>query len=194
MFVFDENKRYISYQYTIEKHDRKNVLLNRQEFNNVLKLIRMYNKKENNELKDILTTALIIYNSALEKTHPYYMFLIFWQILEIGTLSNETRKNLKKFVKSRVLTVTKKDEVGKIIIDEICDKRNCLVHADKVDIDDIDLIYIKSVCEAIISFLCHNINKFKTKSMLEKYYKIVNIDDKNLIESKKIIDFILHHR
>jgi hypothetical protein len=191
MFIFNDKRKYETYFFTIEKHDRRNTTINQNHCNAIFSSIKNFNNKAENELKEILINSLVLYNSALERTHKHHMFLTFWQVIETIALSDLRTRNLTDFITNRIKIAGLHNQVNEHLIDEVCQRRHELVHSGRVDIEDIDLWYVKLFAETCIQFLWGKTDEFQKKTVLEKYYKYVNVNHTELNERKFVIDKII---
>jgi len=187
-FILNEKKKYVTYAFTFEGKNLQNSFrLTNRDLTNITKLVKEYNAKKESDIKKLLINSLELYMTALQQTNPSMMFLNFWQILETIALKSEERNIRMDEVKKRFLSVIKTDEVMKIVTEEILQKRNKLVHLGDIDIDYQDINYIKIFSEAFIKFLWNITDQLYTESMLNHYFKLKNINDKDLMELGKVI-------
>jgi len=191
MFIFNDKRKYEIYFFTIEKHTRRDTTINQNHYNDIFKTFDNLNHKSDNELKKILINSLILYNSALERSHKHHMFLTFWQIIETITLSDLRTNNLTEFITNRLKIAGLQNQVDEHIIDEVCQRRHGLVHTGRIDIEDIDLWYVKFFAEICIRFLWGKTDEYQKKSALEKYFKYVNLNHAELDERRFVMNKII---
>jgi len=193
IFIFDADKKYKTFWYTIGEFEYRMVSLKKEELDGCSSLLKKFNSLKDNELKDILTESLLRYNYALDEYISGSTFIYFWQILEFIALKHLydiTERDVCNRIKT-IMTMQGTREVWKDVVDAIYEKRNYLIHEGKISeytIDDINLIRL--VCQLAIDFLFYFTNKLQSKERLDFFYRNYDLNKEDFRRREEVLKHI----
>lgn len=189
MFVFDSNRKYKGDWSNVGEFNYRLVSLTIEELKAVLKTINDYNILPDNRLKNVLTNCLTLYQYALDSIEPAYIFLNFWQILELVSLKDQLG-NTENKVKTRITAIYKNNSTISDILEVLFCKRNHLVHEGRLeDFSLSDVNEIRGITEGAMSFLFSQVEKLENYPNLETFYE--NIKEKDKVKEKlRILNYI----
>ena len=117
-----------------------------------------------------MINCFTLYQYALDIVERGYIFLNFWQILELISLKDPVGTTIEK-VKERIKIIYQNNSLISDVLDALFYKRNLLVHEGKLeDFTLNDVNQIKTIAEGAINFLFGQVNRFKNKRNLEAFY------------------------
>jgi hypothetical protein len=190
MFVFDSNRKYKGDWSNVGEFNYRLVSLTPDELKAVLKTINDYDILPDNSLKNVLTNCLTLHQYALDSIEPAYIFLNFWQILELVSLKDQLG-NTENKVKTRITAIYKNNSTISDILEVLFCKRNHLVHEGRLeDFSLSDVNEIKGIAEGAMSFLFSQVEKLENYPNLETFYE--NIKEKDKVKDKlRILNYII---
>ncbi len=177
----------------------KTQTLNEQTFAAILKNAVFFKAiPQKGSTKDLLATALRLYSQALSETMIHRRLVGFWQLAELLTLSDRTSG--KTDVVCERLAAYKQiflpDGIGlKLALNEIADKRNNAVHRGEYsEIKDVDVQFLKLICETTFAFIFTHIKRIRTLDDLDLYYQFRNRDGEDLKQIRKHLAYLLKQK
>jgi len=157
-------------------------------------LVRYYNRKKENELKNIFKNSIKIYVDSLESNDAKISFFGLWQVLEFIALKDIQNISERKVCQRIKSLLDPKAKIEQELINILYKKRNKIAHEFlNVEITEEDLNPLLSIVQSALLFVFDNINVIETKEKLNYFYENIspNTKTKNLEEKKAMINYVM---
>ena len=165
--------------------------ISRNKYNKIKKYFNIFiEKNDENSIESFIGNFFFNYLRALFLDERHNIFLVFWQLLEYITLSENG--NTKEVIKRIKIILSKNNKYFDYdnILEAFAQKRNDIVHKGDVScVDDDDINIIKDFIIIYMDFIILEYKKLKTKGMLRKYFEY-NSRQSEFSEIKKIINYL----
>jgi hypothetical protein len=188
VFVFSSGS-FNGYYYFQDRTDaNKFYELTDRDVKNLNELLDQFNNV-NGQMQEIIYKGLSSYYAGLLDNNLSYSYLNLWTALEVISLKskNLSHAELIKRVKATRLELTSLESHQ---IDRLYSLRNNLVHSGYSKITQYDRNLLKAYVESMIIFFMFDLTKYNIDE-INQIFQFLQKDDKTLVESKKLIDFVV---
>lgn len=191
IFAFQGNVYLGHYFFDDKSDDRKVYDLKDSDISHLNESLKQFNLADK-KLQEIIFKAISSYYLGLTESRINYSFLNFWTALEIVSLKKRSIRHIEivKRLKSILLDLNVLEEHK---IDKLYSIRNNLVHDGSYNVSQYDRNLLKNYAESMIEFFMFQLIKFNSEE-INTIFQFLQKDDKNLEQSKDLIDFVMKLR
>jgi hypothetical protein len=164
------------------------------DFDQARQLIQRIERTPGQDLRELLTDALLKYGQAIDTVEWRESFMLLWQALE--SLALTVRENRKWDVAQRVVRLLGSSPLERDLLTVLQDTRNDLVHAGAYpdDYGQHEANLMRHALEWCLERLVDLAPSLRSCAGLELFYSIEDLSDTALAERKRLVSVVQARR